>query len=43
MQARFNWETMAETQTETETETETASPAERTPLRLPGGVCGQGA
>lgn len=41
MQARFNWETMAETQTETETET--ASPAERTPLRLPGVVCGKGA
>lgn len=43
MQARFNWETMAETQSETETETETASPAERTPLRLPGVVCGEGA
>lgn len=36
MQARFNWETMAQTQTKTET----ASPAvrERTPLRLPGVV-----
>lgn len=42
MQARFNWETMAETQTETESQTETASPAERTPLRLPGVLCGKG-